>query len=990
MNIYSYTLDSLRLLVRKLLKENLELKKQLNIEVDRNSVSDLFDLDVQKEPEYDEDQGGRIIRKYITREMATAFFTLFWGRQDVYARRGSKGGYFPQCVNRWKDICPKQHDIKQICDSCEHKCWAKLTPEVVERHLWGNREDGADVIGVYPLFPDGTCRFLVFDFDNHEKGADKDDYANTDNAWQDEVDALRIICTQNGIEPLVERSRSGRGAHVWILFSKPVDAGKARRFGTLLLDKGASTINMRSFHYYDRMYPSQNISSGIGNLIALPLQGRALQNGNSAFVDENWNAYPDQWDVVYKYLGKRLSPAMVDQYIVKWQTELSVSIAINALSQDRPKPWKRNEAFHKEDVTGKFHIVLSDGLYIDCLNLAPRLQNQIRAMAAFDNPIYQKNKTLGLSNYYNFSSIYLGKDIDGYIKVPRGLREKIIDKCEKAGIVYDIEDDREKGRPIRVNFNGDLRLQQDIAAQALLSYDDGILSAATAFGKTVVCSYLIAQRKVSTLVLVPRKELLSQWVDELTTFLDIDEAPPEYKTKTGRIKVRKDVIGILSGRKNSLTGIIDVAMIGSVYGKGSLSKLEKSYGMVILDECHHAAATTAVEVLQKIDSRYVYGVSATLKRSDRLEPITYMMLGPVRHSFSAKERAMEQGIDHLVYPRYTRAFQLDGNGSISGAYSFLATNTDRNNMIIRDVVDCLNKGRTPLVLSRIKEQARLLYEGLKGFSENVFLLYGDNTDKENLDIRKKIDSIPDDQSLILIATGQKIGEGFNFPRLDTLMLTAPVSDEGLLTQYVGRLNRDYPGKENVIVYDYIDHHMRVFDNMYNKRLKTYKQIGFQVVAGLSDKKQAVNAIYNSDNYRDTFERDLIEANKRIVVSGSEFVMSKVARFLQIVEPRMECGVNVTVIIPDPDTSLDSDYSYVKETVEYLERRGVTVFFTESGSERFAIIDDNIVWHGSVNFLGKDDYWDNLIRVESDDIASELMEIVSETLQEGEDNNNIQQ
>ena len=480
--------------MRKLLKENHELKKQLSIKEDPKTISDLFDLDVRKEPEYDEDQGGRIISKYITREMATAFFTLFWGRQDVYARRGVKGGYFPQCINRWKDICPKQHGIKQICGSCEHKCWTKLTLETVERHLWGQRGDGADVIGVYPLFPNGTCRFLVFDFDNHEKGADKDDYANTDNAWQNEVDALRIICTQNGIEPLVERSRSGRGAHVWIFFSKPVNASIARRFGTLLLDKGASTINLRSFQYYDRLYPSQDISDGIGNLIALPLQGQALQNGNSAFVDENWNAYPDQWDVVYKHLGKRLSPEIVDQYIEKWQTELSIPLAMTVVSQDRPKPWKRNEAFHKEDVTGKFHIVLADGVYIDCLNLAPRLQNQIRAMAAFDNPIYHKNKILGLSNYYNYSSVYLGKDVDGYIQVPRGLREKIIDKCEKAGIKYDIEDEREKGRPIRVGFKGDLRLQQDIAAQALLSYDDGILSAATAFGKTVVCRVVVTPR----------------------------------------------------------------------------------------------------------------------------------------------------------------------------------------------------------------------------------------------------------------------------------------------------------------------------------------------------------------------------------------------------------------------------------------------------------------------------------------------------------------
>lgn len=296
------------------------------------------------------------------------------------------------------------------------------------------------------------------------------------------------------------------------------------------------------------MYPSQDVASSIGNLIALPLQGQALRNGNSAFVDDNWNAYPDQWDILFNRTEK-LSIEDIEKYMAKWQTELAESRGklVGTNINNRPKLWKKKCEFVKTDVVGKFHMVLSNGVYVDILNLMPRIQNQIRSLAAFDNPEYYKNKRLGYSNYYNFSAVYLGKDIDGYIRVPRGLRERITEECAKAGIQVEISDQREIGRPIRVSFNGNLRLQQELATEQLLRHSDGVLEAATAFGKTVVCSYLIAERKVNTLILLQSKDLLSQWVDELNKFLGIKEEPPEYETKTGRKKKRDSAIGILHG-----------------------------------------------------------------------------------------------------------------------------------------------------------------------------------------------------------------------------------------------------------------------------------------------------------------------------------------------------------------------------------------------------------------------------------------------------------
>ena len=987
LNIEAYDAEALRKLVRLLEYENRILKDKLKKENIPYDEVNPFEETIDNVEEYDPDQGERIVAPpYINDKMAKYFFSMFWGREDVYAKRGKKGGYFPQCDNRWNErLCPKQRGEKTYCDECENTKWTKLDVNKIKAHLQGYKEDGTDVIGVYPLLPNGMCRFIVFDFDNHEKGAEETDFANKDNEWHKEVDALRKMCEINGIKPLVERSRSGKGAHVWIFFKKAIPASVARNFGFLLLDKGSASINLKSFHYYDRMYPSQDVASSIGNLIALPLQGQALKNGNSAFVDENWNAYPNQWDVLVNKTEK-LGIEDIEKYMTKWQAELAESRGMLAGTDinNRPKPWKKKCEFVKADVVGKLHMVLGNGVYIDTLNLMPRIQNQIRSLAAFDNPEFYKNKRLGYSNYYNFSAVYLGKDVDGYIQVPRGLKERIIEECNKAGIDVDISDQKEKGRPIRVSFKGDLRMQQELAAEKLLTYSDGVLSAATAFGKTVVCSYLIAERKVNTLILLQSKDLLNQWVDELDKFLDIKEEPPEYETKTGRKKKRDSVIGILHGSKNTLTGIVDVAMVGSMHSKGKFNELINSYGMVIMDECHHAASNTYIELLQKINAKYVYGVSATPKRGDCLDKVIYMLLGPLRHRFTALERAQEQGIGHYFVPRYTRVVDTaDSKDDINKAYSRISNSKVRNEMIVSDVKKCVKQGKTPVILTRFKEHAKLLYDALKNEADNVFLLYGDNSDKENAEIRVKLKQVPKNESLILVATGQKIGEGFDFPRLDVLMLAAPVSFEGRLEQYVGRLNRDYEGKDAVYVYDYIDAHMKFFNKMYGKRLKTYKRTGFSIWTGDVQSKQIINAIYDSGNYTEKFEQDIVEAEKSIVISSPDIRQDKIDRLLLLVKERQEKGVHITVITTEPEEvvygSVDVCYSLINE----MKQVGINVVTKAEVEERFAVIDDELVWHGGMNLLGKVDIWDNLMRIKNHQVAAELLEISLGTTTESE-------
>lgn len=973
MNIEEYNLDSLRELVRNLQEENRALREELKRNHLPQVPGEAFEKSGRHPEEFDPDQGGRILSAFIDDRKANQFFSMFWGRMDVFAKRGRNGGYFPQCENSWTSLCPRSRGEKQFCGDCPQHVWKRLELWMIKNHLLGYKEDGTDVIGVYPLLPDNTCRFLVFDFDNHEKDAERTDYANADDSWKDEVDALRRIGTKCAIDMLTERSRSSRGAHVWIFFRQPVDAKLARAFGCLLLEKGASSVNLKSFRYYDRMYPSQDTAEGIGNLIALPLQGQALKKGNSAFIDEEWNAYPDQWKTLLS--TRKLSLTQVKEYVASWSAELTGQIFTpSVIGEERWKPWRRQDCLHREDVTGILHITLADGIYVDALNLRTRIQNQIRCMATLDNPVYYKNKHIGRSNYSTFSSIYLGRDIEGYIQIPRGLFEKLLEKCRQAGIPVDISNQRENGRPIRVSFRGELRMRQALAAQDILNHDDGILSAATAFGKTVVCSYLIAERRVNTLILLESTDLIEQWIAELNKFLDIDEEPPVYKTKTGKIRRRESVIGSLKAGQDKTTGIVDVAMTGSVFKKGTLFDRLNSYGMVIMDECHHAASSQAQQVLRHVNARYLYGVSATPMRSDNLEKINYMLLGPVRHTYTARERADDQGIGRIVVPRFTRLTDLtDKEPDIHRAYDEICEDGDRNAMILQNVRNSIQEQHTPVILTRQKKHAKYLYENLKGCADHIFLLYGDNSSKENEAIRADMKQVSDSESFVLVATGQKIGEGFDFPRLDTLMLAAPVAYGGRLTQYIGRISREYPGKKNIFVYDYIDSHIRMFASQYHKRLVVYRKLGFSVRSSDTG-RQTAKAIYDSGDYLPVFERDLVEADREIIVASPDLRPGKTERFLKIIRSRQEAGVQVTVITRSPDEIQYGDSSTTAEIIRDMKKCGVSVRCTEDESQHYAVIDRQLVWHGGMNLLGREDAWDNLIRVRSVQAAAELLEI----------------
>ena len=924
---------------------------------------------------------GDIVFPELGPEHASLLYSYFKGRPDVYALRSSKKGYYTQCNNFWKyGICPKREGGKIKCQDCPSKDYKKLKGRIILQHLQGLKEDCTDVVGLYPLYPDGTCWFLVFDFDNHDEGEElsKD--------WQQEVNALRQMCMALGVDALVERSRSGRGAHVWIFFSDPIQASKARKFGEALLRKGAESVSLKNFTYYDRMMPMQDsLPEGkLGNLIALPLQGRALRNGNSAFVDESWNTYKDQWKRLRE--TRKLSEKEVDDLIKLWcPDDDTMSIFQNDIVEESAasqtsllfgqSPASTKRGFHAEDAEGAVKIVLSDGVYVNKKGLKDRMQNAIRRIAAYSNPQFFQTLKLGFSTKDTPRIVYNGYDEGDYIVIPRGCYDELISQLSGAGVLYDVVDKRQKGRKIDVHFNGALYPEQQVAAEKMLYNDIGVLAAATAFGKTVLGAYLIAQKKVNALVLVHNVEIMNNWIKDLNSFLTINEELPTYTTPKGRVKKRSSLIGTFSSQKDATTGIIDIAMITSLGREDNINELVRNYGMVIVDECHHAAAVTHENVLRAVTARYIYGMSATINRGDKQDKKMFMQLGPIRHRYTAKERAQKQGIGHYIYPRFTRLVDLNQSEDRNPAdyYRLIMQSELRNMQIVSDTIDCVKRGRTPIVMTKYKEHAQKLYDMLQGAADHVFLLQGGKSLKERAAIREQMAAVRADESIILVAIGQYVGEGFNYPRLDTMLLAMPISLEGNVEQHAGRLNRDYEGKKDAIIFDYIDQHVPTLKRMYYKRLRAYKKIGYEICSEVTDKQEITNSIFDSQSYFDIFEKDVISAAGSVVISSPSFSYKKVNWLCSESDDLLQRGVSIVVLTVALEDYPEDGRELHSAHIQRMESSGIKVTKLNKYRERFAVVDRSLVWYGSMALLSNEKDDDSLMRINNPAIAEELLE-----------------
>lgn len=749
-------------------------------------------------------------------EKITLFRSLFRGRPDVYARRfvsrkTGNSGYSPACGKEWvRGVCEKPR-VK--CADCAHRHLLPLNDEAIRWHLSGQDSAGHEfVAGIYPMLVDETCFFLAADFDK--------------TSWQDDARAFLDTCRLMKVHAALERSRSGNGAHVWLFFAEAISAILARKLGTYLLTETMERRPDLGLDSYDRLFPNQDTLplGGFGNLIALPLQKHPREQGNSVFLDDNFSPFPDQWHFLSRI--QKIGRGEIERLVQEGQAKGSLLKVRPAMADEEgedfwlsAEPWYRRP---ENQVTGPFpeklELVLANELYIPKDALTPSLRNRTLRLAAFQNPEFYRAQSMHLSTFGKPRVIACGRDYPAHISVPRGCCDEVLELLAGLGVKTDLRDEREPGQKLDVIFHGQLRPEQEAAASAMLKHDMGVLAATTAFGKTVLAAWLIAQRQVNTLILVHRRQLQDQWIERLSTFLDVPARS----------------IGRIGGGRKKATGLLDVAVMQSLVRKGKVDDMVASYGQIIVDECHHVSAASFEEVARHARAKFIVGLSATVTRKDGHHPIVLMQCGPIRHRVSAKDQAAQRPFEHTVFVRPTgfeplRPASQDVRIQFHDLYDELIGDAGRNARICDDVMAAVREGLSPLVLTERNEHLDELAGRLRPLVRNVVVLRGGMSKKQLEEIRNCLAAIPNHDDRVLLATGRYVGEGFDDARLDALFLTLPVSWHGTIAQYVGRLHRQYEGKREVRVYDYADLEVPMLARMFNRRCRGYENIGYKIL-----------------------------------------------------------------------------------------------------------------------------------------------------------------
>jgi len=620
----------------------------------------------------------------------------------------------------------------------------------------------------------------------------------------------------------LERSRSGKGGHVWIFFDSAIPAILARKLGSAILTRTMERRHQVGLDSYDRLFPNQDTmpKGGFGNLIALPLQHDPRSQGNSVFVDENIAPHDDQW--AYLSSVRRMRPAEVEAIVREAERAGRVVGIRLSLATDEAdeQPWtlppskRKKESPISEPLPKTVRIVRSNLVYVEKAGLPSAMLNRLIRLAAFQNPEFYRAQAMRLSTFGKPRIIHCAAEFPNHVGLPRCCLTEVLELFKAHKVEVEVKDERFTGKTIEAEFHGELRPLQQEATDALLAHDDGILSATTAFGKTVVAARIIAARKVNTLVLVHRRQLMDQWRERLAVFLNLP------------IKS----IGQIGGGKNHRTGIIDIGVLQSLNRKGQVKDLVADYGQIIADECHHISAFSFEQVLREAKARFVLGLTATPIRKDGHQPILFMQSGPIRFRVDAKEQAAARPFNHYVIPRDTnfRTAPEPAKPEIYELYAALVADRCRNDLIFADLIAAMRSGRSPLLLTERTEHVEEFARRLSGKVKHVMILRGGMGVKQRKELADKLAAIRDGEERVLIATGRYIGEGFDDARLDTLFLAMPISWRGTLQQYVGRLHRLHDAKREVQVYDYVDGSVPIFARMFEKRLKGYEAIGYEV------------------------------------------------------------------------------------------------------------------------------------------------------------------
>lgn len=737
--------------------------------------------------------------RFTTDEKVALFRKLFRGRTDVYPSRwegktSGKSGYAPACANEWRaGVCEKPR-IK--CGDCTSRVLLPLTDAVIYKHLAGEH-----TVGVYPLLEDDTCYFLAVDFDEAE--------------WRDDARAFIQSCDELGVPATLEISRSGQGAHAWIFFASAVSARDARRLGTAIISHTCIRTRQLKLTSYDRLFPNQDtmLKGGFGNLIALPLQKKPREDGFSVFVDADLRPYPDQWGFLAS-----ITPMPVNDIE---PTILRATDGVHPLDvtfiddEDLATPWKRNNALSVRlavNMPSTLAVTQANQVYFEKAQLPQALANRLIRLAAFQNPEFYRAQAMRMSVWDKPRVIGCADNYPQHIALPRGCFDAASELLADNGIRLDLRDERYAGTPITVDFVGTLRPDQEAAVAAMLRHDAGVLCAPTAFGKTVTAAAIIARRGVNALILVHRTELLKQWQERLAAFLGVG----------------KGVVGVIGGGKTKPTGIIDIAVMQSLSRQGEVDSLVENYGQIIVDECHHVGAASFDAILRCAKAKYVLGLTATPIRRDGQQPIIFMQCGPIRHKAAQPTEAPH---DLAVTPYLIESpIELPREAGIQDVFRHLAQDPTRTEAIAQAIIDAFRRGRKVLMLTERTDHIDAIRAVLADDMPELFVLHGRMSKKQRATLIAALDALPPEAPRVLLATGKLVGEGFDHPPLDTLVLAMPVSWKGTLQQYAGRLHREHDRKTDVRIIDLVDTGHPALLRMWDKRQRGYRAMGYGIEA----------------------------------------------------------------------------------------------------------------------------------------------------------------
>lgn len=888
----------------------------------------------------------KVVRRTVAEKIAL-YRSYFRGNDAMVAtsfkNSAGKRVYYVWCQRRKISPCPKIKNTKFQCSVCNMQNFQQLDDRVVFDHLRGVNDQKKEAFyGIYPITSDNTVYFLSFDFDKKD--------------WKTEVLALVESAERFGLQPLLELSQSGNGCHVWFFFEKAILAKKVRYFGNLLLRHSMLQNPSISFASFDRMFPSQDeISvSGFGNLIALPLQGSKVQKGCSRFVDKKFKIITDIWGTL------EATPKVSDKEMHEVSQLIERELPVHYYKA-KEKIEAEFSLFEESQIiptfTDSIRVVVTNELIIRRADIPKMAAVQLKFLATFHNQAFYNAQRKRRSTYGIPRIISLAEVDQDTIRLPRGLQNKVTELFPNAEYVYQYS----QGKELQVKFNGQLQDEQVAALRNLSRNNMGILCAGTGFGKTVVAAKLIADKKVNTLILVHNKNLATQWCSQLERFLIIDDQPFEEYTEKGR-KRKKNKIGKVYGSQELRSGLVDIALFQSITKRKKLEELLSQYGMIIVDEAHHVAAKTFEDVIKLADNHYLYGLTATPKREDHLENILYMRLGTI--AFTAEKR-IPIHIDQQLFLRFTALGEQKSDvnqQTLHDNYESILASEQRNQQIITDICDNLNEKRHIIVLSRYVKHLDVLKQQLEQ-TEIEAAIYILNSKMKNKELRDELTALKQEgKPFVLLTTGSYAGEGFDLPALDTLMLVMPISGKGNLQQYLGRLLRNLDEKNDLKVYDYVDYAIPMIYRMYQKRLTTYKQLGYRLCEDGSTELSKSSLF--TENYQKIFDKDIAVAKE--VVLTLPYLDKNVFTRLN--------GANyqktIVLVLPTISTVKENSRQTYQLRVQKLAERGYVIRFKDRLSQYFAILDKKMIWmlpNSLENTVA--------LRIFSDDMARRLIHYI---------------